>query len=461
MGAPDLTVTVGPDPDNTEVAVQISHAALDAGCYVIGDEPQQRTTLLHDWCVQWAERGHGFWYVHPRGPEPRELLARLPADRLEDVVWIDYGRSQLADSLDVPPVRRVGVDPFAGPASDIDPDALITDPVIGRCANWLAAAGESTEDFDWNVARVLETLLPLLVGDEGADYWEVTKVFSSVSLDDDPSLLFEFVDGQAAERQLTQAHAYDDTVFRKVSQCLGNPRDPFASNPLLGESTYDIENTLTNTDIVLVTGALPEPGPRPVDTRKLLGTHVLIQTLVRRLWERAQTAPADATPTPLLLDGITPLSPEQDTLIPELIEHAPPTPLVPVLAGPEIRELPERLTRPIVEHVDTQVQYSDPTGPGQPSLPSGDIEAMERAIEREQESPIAADARCWISTGNAGYLTGNPQTATPTRAAQPSDPPATRHGAETVAQAITESVTRHGAVADWLTDEMVREERER
>lgn len=461
MGASDLTVTVGPAPDNTEGDVQIDHAALDAGCYVVGDEPQYRTTLLHDWCVQWAERGYGFCYVHPRGPEPRELLARLPDDRLDDVVWIDYGRTQLADSLDVPPVRRVGVDPFAGPAGDIDTGALVTDPVIGRCANWLAAASESTEYFDWNVARVLETLLPLQIGDDGPDYRDVTTPFLRISLGEDPSLLFEFVDGPAAERQLTQAYAYDDTVFRKVSQCLGDPRDPFASNPLLGTSTYAIEEAITNDDIVLVTGALPDPGPGPVDTRKLIGTHVLVQTLVRRLWERAQSAPTDTTSTPLLLDGITALSPKQDILIPELLEHAPATPLVPILSGPETSDLPDRLTLPIAEHVDTQVKYSDPTAPGQPSLPSGDIEAMERAIEREQESPIAAGARYRISTGNAGYLTGSPQTATPTRTARPGDPPATRHGPETVAQAITESVTRHGAIADWLTDEMVQEERER
>ncbi len=460
MSQPDLTVTVGPDPDAPDDPVQLSHDALDAGCYVAGDDPQRRTALLHDWCVQWAERGHGFWYVHPRGPAPRELLGRLPAGRLDDVVWIDFTRRQLADSLDVPPIRRVGVDPVAGPAAAIDTAALATPPAVGRSAGWLAAASEATARFDWNVARVLDTLIPLLVDEAGPAIHEIPPRCRRAALEDDPGHVVELVDEPAIERQLTQAHAHDDAVFRRVAHCLSLPRDPFASNPLLGASTYAVEAALTSTDIVLVTGALPAPDTTSVATPDLLGTHVLIQTLVRRLWEAAQTAPPDARPTPLLLDGVTALSPAQDTLLPELIAHAPATPLAPVLAGPERDALPDRLTLPITDGIDTRVQYTDGTRPGHDALPTGDTGATAQAIEREQSSPVAAGECWWLSTGNAGLLTGDPRTATPTRAVRRGDPPATRHDAATVAQAITDSVTRHGTVPEWLTDELIQEVRE-
>lgn len=459
MHTVDLTIPVGPDPDTGE-PIELSHDAFEAGCYVAGPAAQPRTGLLHDWCVAWAERGHGFWYVHPRGPAPRELLARLPADRLDDVVWIDYARSALAARLDVPPVRRVGVDPFADSAATIDPDALVTPPAVGRSGGWVAAAGEAEQYFDWNVARVLDTVVPLMIGRDGPARTDVTARCSAAVHDDDPTPLVELVDEAAAARQLRQAHAHDDQVFRKVSQCLSWPTDPFASNPLLGEATYAVEDALSRRDIVLVTGALPAPDAAQRSPRDVLGTHVLVQTLVRRLWEAAQTAGAAAQPTPLLLDGLPALSPDRGTLIPELLEHAPATPLAPVLAAPELGELDDRLRLPLTRFVDTRVQYLDPTTPGTDPLPTGDNETMARAIEREQSSPIDAGVRCLVSTGNAGLLTGDPRTATPTRTARPPDPPRTRHDAATVADAITASVDRHGTIPAWVTDEMLREVRE-
>jgi hypothetical protein len=457
MHTPDCTVTLGSDPD-TGAPVEISHAAFDAGCYVIGADPQPRSTILHDWCVQWADQGHGFWYVHPRGPDPRELLARLPAHRLDDVVWIDFGRRQLAQRLDVPPVRRVGVDPLAGPAPSIDRDALEMDPAYGRAAGWVAAAGESTQHFDWNVARVLETLLLDMVGEDGLDLYEVRRHCSAAFSYDDPTALFEFVADPASERQLRNAYARDDRVFLKVSQCLSDPTDPFVSNPLIGGATYPVEARFPSSDIVLVTGALPAPDADIINTTALLGTHLLVQTLVRRLWEAAQSAPADAPPMPLVLDGLTALSPAQDVLVPALIEHSPATPLLLVLAGPELRELSERLKLPIDDALDTHVGYGDSTGPGTPPRPTGDRRAMERVFDRER-SPVEAGVSCWVSTGNAGLLAGDPRTRTPTRMAQLADPPATRHDGAAIARAITDSLERHGAIADWLTDELVREAR--
>jgi len=77
---------VGRDPDALDGRVTLPAAEIEAGCYVEGDVPQKQTALMHNWCVQWAEAGHGFCYVHARSPAVRDLLSRLPAHRLEDVV---------------------------------------------------------------------------------------------------------------------------------------------------------------------------------------------------------------------------------------------------------------------------------------------------------------------------------------------------------------------------------------
>lgn len=456
MEAPELEITVGPEPDNSDVEVGISHEGVESGCYVECAESQRRTALVHDWCIQWAERGLGFCYVHPRGPASQELIARLPADRLDDVVWIDYQRIPLTDYLDVPPVARVAVDPFELSAADIDTDALETDPAIGRCANWLAAASASTKYFDWNVARVIETLLPPLIDEEGSDYWDLGMELSVASTETDPSRLFEFVDSPAAEQRLEQAYADDSKVFLKAAQCLQSPLEAYVFNPLIGAQTYDIGGVITNSDIVLITGHLSEPTPEWFHSPELIGSHLLIQTLVRQLWERAQTASADATP--LVLDGITTLSPPHDFLIPKLTRDAHQTPLVPILTGPYIGELPERLKTPIERHAGTHVRYTDRIGADLPEPPKGDIDAMRRFNEGKQILPSEADYCCSISTEKRDHVIVHPSMLT--RAARPSVPPRFRHDAPTVANTITDSITRHGRVNPHLSEETIHNARE-
>ncbi|WP_254824331.1 hypothetical protein [Haloglomus halophilum] len=460
MATHTLSVTVGTHPNEPDTEISLSEDALSSGCYLGGNHPERQTALLHDWCVQWAERGHGFCYVHPRGPAPRELLARLPEHRLDDVVWIDFRRSRQPDSLDVPPVRRVGVDPFAGAAPDIDADELLTDPVAGRCADWLAAC-KAGRDVDWNAARALATLLPLAIRHDGLTGRELREALWAAHSDSErvDTLTEQLAPG--ARFHLEHAVELDADVLRTLTFCLGDPLDSFPSNPLNGASTYPIEDTVPTEDIILVTGSLPKPsayGRNSIDT---IGTYLLILTVVRRLWEGAQQRPSDWTnQMPLVLDRVTDCSPGDDRLLPELIRGAADAALVPILSGPETGELPRRLRMPVTGAVDARVQFIDPTAPGTTPLPDGDSDAMEQAIDREQAHAIDSAPRCWVSTGNAGRLSGKPHAEGTTRPAHPGDPPRTRHGAAAIGTAITESVTRHGKIPDWATEDLLQEGRE-
>jgi hypothetical protein len=461
MATQTLSVMVGTHPDESEPEVSLSEDALSSGCYLGGDHPERQTALLHDWCVQWAERGHGFCYVHPRGPAPRELLARLPEHRLEDAVWIDFRRRRLPDSLAVPPARRVGVDPFAGPASGIDAGELRTDPVAGRCADWVAACKAGRDDVDWNAARALATLLPVAFRPDGPTGRELQDVLweargQSAHLD----AVTEYLP-PSGRTQLEHAVDVDADLLSTLVACLTEPCDPFPSNPLIGDATYPIEDAISNADIILVTGTLPTPDPYTTASIDSIGTYLLLQSVVRRLWEGAQQWNGDSTAQlPLVLDRVADCSPPADSLLPEVIGSAAHTPLVPILSGPQTEELPRRLKQPVTETIDARVQFTDPSAPGATSLPMGDLDAVEQAIDREQAHPVDSGPVCWVSTGNAGRLSGTPRADATTRPARPGDPPRTRHDADVLGAAITESVTRHGAIPDWLTEELLQETRE-
>lgn len=442
MATDSLSVSVGTHPDDPETEISLSAAALSSGCYLAGEPTDRQTTLLHDWCVQWAERGAGFCYVHPRGPAPRELLARLPKHRLEDVVWIDFKRSRQPERLDIPPARRVGIDPFADVDPDIGGDELFTDPAAGRCADWVAACKEGRDDVDWNVSRVLASVVPVAIRQDDSAGRGVRNALWEARADAGESDPVAEELGPGARFHLQQGTELDADVLWTITGCLGDPLDPFPSNPLNGVSTYRVEDAVPSDDIILVTGAVPESSGARRNSFETIGSYLLILTLVRRLWEGAQQRGPDCTSQlPLVLDGVTDCSPAADRLLPEVITRAADTPLVPILSGPEPGELPARLRSPITETIDARVQFTDPAAPGASSLPKSDTAAMEQAIDCEQAHAIKPGSLCWVSTGNAGHLSGNPRTDVTTQRARPNAPPWTRHGADAIGTAITESVT--------------------
>ncbi|UPV77243.1 type IV secretion system DNA-binding domain-containing protein (plasmid) [Halorussus limi] len=53
-----------------------------------------KSTEMNNISVQLAYAGHGFVYFDPKGRDSRELLRKLPAHRLDDVIWIEPGSSK-------------------------------------------------------------------------------------------------------------------------------------------------------------------------------------------------------------------------------------------------------------------------------------------------------------------------------------------------------------------------------
>lgn len=449
--------TLGPAPENPSNHVALPDGALDAGCYIEGPQTPAQTALLHSWCVEWAEAGHGFCYVHPRGPETRELMARLPEDRLEDVVWIDARRKRLAEHLDVPPAKRVCIDPFTIPGHD---DAFAIDPVTARVDAYMDAYAESPY-HNRNVERILDVVLPPLISTDDLEVSDVTNALTKANLGTPEALLAlePFADSQRADREITAAHARDPTDFLAAKHALTNPQDPYPSNPLRGEPTYDIASALANNRIVLVTGTLPQSVRNGGSEIDLYVTQLLVCSLLCRLWEAAQTT--DATGTyPLVVDGFDELAVGEATLFQNVLAHTNGTPLAPVLCGRPIDDFEDPLKLALADHVGTEVTVVDGGDVDLSSvMKTGSLNAAEWYLEREQNSGVAPEGRCWLRTGTDGLLAGTEALEREMQPALLPEMPRGRHSKGPLATAITRSVERHGTIPAWLTDEMLAETR--
>lgn len=451
---------VGPDPDDPSRTVTFPDGALDGGCYVAGPMGRHQTSLLQSWCVQWAEAGHGFWYVHPRGPEPRELLARLPADRLDDVVWIDFDRTTLSEHLEVPAIQRVSVYPFDSPRAHL-PDRG-PDPVTLRVNAYLDAFEARPDDYDGEVATILAAVLPPLLTDTEYRHTDVCTALRGVTLEESLEPLADLLPGDGALRaQLRRVHEKDPRAFRRAAHLIGAPLDPAPHNPLVGETSYDIVDAVRESQIVLVTGDLPpaaERGEHTIHAR--VGTQLLVAALGCRLWEAGLTAPGSTPTFPVVLDGVADLTTGGAYLVQKLLEDADDTPLAPVLSGPKSKTLEPEVHITFRNNLDTTVLVTDqPTQDHEAMLATGSLETVKRYLDRNRSDGIADRSLAWLRTGTPGYLVGTGDVPQETAPAVIDDPPTSTHAPSTVADAIAASVERYGQEPQWMTPAMREEAR--
>ena len=456
---------IGPDPADPSASISLPDADLGSGCYVEGTDPDLQGALVDAWCVQWADAGYGFCYVHPGGSAPRELLARLPGDRLDDVVWIDVDRSRLAADLLVPGDRRVTIDAFDAP--DPDPGTFELDPVNARVNAYLDAFSEDPT-FDWNVARVLSGVLPAIFLRDDVGHADVGKALESKGLDaladaldeaDDDARRALAVAKRAMDGALDRAHdPSGDAAWLLDRLGEANPEDL-----LVGDGSYDVGRALLENDIVIVTGeALPtagdgQRGGRATDPAARLRTHVLVAALCCRLQEVAAFAPPASAMFPLVLDGFDDLLAGEGDLFQRLLRTSGESPLAPVFSGPPPSELDERMRLAIGDHVATRVLVADeetryPAADFDPetdayrtsALGPGSMDAVERYLQREGLDSLPEAPLCWCRVDANDRTAGVDAVHEAIQPAIVPKRPERLHPPEEVAATIARSLERHG-----------------
>lgn len=448
--------TLGPDPGSTDETVTLPEGALSKGCYVVGDSTPYQTSLFQSWCVEWAEAGHGFCYLHPTGAEPIELLERLPEDRLDDVVWIDFNRGPYSD-YDLEARQRVQIDPYEVP----EPDPVLGgfDPVSQRINAVLEMAREQPELYNWNVARIISAVLPAVLQDEVTSELGRLDALDRALSRLGPRLSIESTirclglePDDPTVRQLRAAALHSKADVQNARCLLTSHRNGHHGHPVCGPTTYDVGRALEEDHILLVTAAIPEARQRSPRRPRQLGARLFVAGICCRLLAAAQPS-GDVTRTfPVVFDGVRPFVADDGALLAALLEYATQTPLAPVFGGPPAPFLRDRLETAITEHTASLVAIPDPdlaidpdglllqafqADPGRPD----DWDDPTTQVDPRVNTTPGEPPQGYLATTAAVGSEDRPQA----HAYQPSPPPEVRHDEVTVTAAIDCSVRRHGA----------------
>jgi hypothetical protein len=251
--------------------------------HVLGPTGVGKSTLLMNVICQDLQAGRAAVVMEPKGDLIADVLARVPAHRVDDVVLID--------PTDV--ARPVGLNPLA-PAGR-SPE-LVADQLLGLfhalyAANW----GPRTHDILGASLLTLArtpgmtlTALPLLLMDAGVRRRIVPKVT-------DPIALGPFWATFEGWREHERLNAIAP-VMNKLRPMLLRPD----MRAILGQARprFEIRQIFTQRKILLVNLAAGQVGP---ETSALLGS-LLIGQLWQAILGRATLAPAQRHPVMVVLD---------------------------------------------------------------------------------------------------------------------------------------------------------------
>src|SRR5438105_1900672 len=81
----------------------LSIAARARGMYIVGQQGTGKTTMLVEMILQDISAGFGLLFIDVHGDATRDIIRRVPASRVHDVVLVDYN-----ECADFP----IGINPF-------------------------------------------------------------------------------------------------------------------------------------------------------------------------------------------------------------------------------------------------------------------------------------------------------------------------------------------------------------
>lgn len=81
-------VIIGQDY-KTRTDVAVGNMQREGGFYVLGQPRTRKSTLLVSMALQDIKNGHGLLFIDPHYDAINNLLARIPNQRLQDVILLD------------------------------------------------------------------------------------------------------------------------------------------------------------------------------------------------------------------------------------------------------------------------------------------------------------------------------------------------------------------------------------
>ncbi|MFB1066249.1 TraM recognition domain-containing protein [Natrinema sp. H-ect4] len=235
--------------------------------WITGTTGYGKTTELLNMMVQWAYSGYGFVYFDPKGRDSRELLRKLPEDRLDDIVWIEPGSSEHE--------KTVGLNFLEVP--DCDTEEKRENEIENRIEN-LKAIFDTDEYWGINMESITESMGRAMMQSE-KPFSVIDMYFTLLNAERREEFALDVDDPYVQEFCLEIARMDDETVrplLKRIKSWVENSviRRIISHR----ESTIDFRDIIDNDRIVIVRTPVEN-----TDIKKMVTLGVM-----RNLWSAIQ-----------------------------------------------------------------------------------------------------------------------------------------------------------------------------
>jgi hypothetical protein len=331
---------------------------LKEHCGIFGTTGAGKTTFMTNLMIQWAFSDHGFCFVAPFREEARELLHKLPADRLEDIVWIDtnprYSESLFdGDTNRVVPIDFLNLSPPPSQSSVVAPDPqLIASHFVDLLKEDVYAFEEMADDL----TAICRALIPVFINSD--DVQSLADINDICPTGDETAQLRSFVERSAADdvwQTIEQALERDDAILWPIFTTFFNQ---YVNASTLPDSHLTTNTPLTMAEAIAENKIIVVAGTGTADQR----LRMIAGTIIQRLWTAAQQQASTETIYPVILDQIYGSIAGDGQLYQEILTATDSSPLSLFLCSQYPGQLSDSLAECIVSQVGTLISFYQTRG---------------------------------------------------------------------------------------------------
>lgn len=229
-----------------------------------------KSTVLKNLMLQWAYMGHGFCFIDPKGEDILDLLQVLPADRLDDVVWVEPGNEELDTSVGFN-FFDTRLDP-GDPGFESEVQNVVEDlvSILKNDGSWGATMESVSKAVATQLVRAQE------------ENFTIVDMYRIIAEEEEREAFVDSEMGDELEQvYLKRLKNYDDDEFdpllRRIKDWVNNrvTREMIAHE----KSSVNISEIVEDGKIMLVrTSSIPSSN----------ATRMVATTIIRRIWAAIQ-----------------------------------------------------------------------------------------------------------------------------------------------------------------------------
>lgn len=266
----------------TETPVHFGASDRMRHCYVIGQTGTGKTTLIKNMIIQDIKNGEGVAFIDPHGNDIEDILAAIPPERMNDVIYFDPAYT----------ARPMGLNMLEYDRSKPEMKTFVVDEVYGIFRKLYADVPEA---FGPMFEQYYRNAVQLVVEDpdSGSTFLEVPRVFADASFRDlkiskcKNPVIIQFW------RKIAEA-AGGDASLENVTPYISSKFDVFLANDIMRpivaqeKSAFDFRKIMDDKKIFLANLSKGRLGERNTSLLGLVLVSKFLQAAFSRIDARGE-----------------------------------------------------------------------------------------------------------------------------------------------------------------------------